>query len=148
VKADFLDVANARADREQSIQSALSDAEQERHSARALARQIRDDASGQAQRTVQSAKGKAARFLEIIASFQDPESPGRAPKALARRLVLEQQYYQALSEILEKIQGQVFLDTGQPVDLTIWRSLPKETSESQPSTEESMPTPSGSGQRD
>jgi membrane protease subunit HflK len=146
VKADFLDVANARADREQSIQSALSQAEQRKQSALAEARQIRDAAKSEAQKTLYSAKGSAARFLEIIASFQNQDSPGDASKPLARRLVLEQQYFQAVSEILEKIQGQVFLDTGQPVDLTLWRSLPKK----KPTTESpnKEPMPSNPGVRD
>lgn len=139
VKADFLDVSNARADREQAIQSALSQGEQRRQSALAEARQVRDSAMSEAQETLLSAKGRAARFLQIIAAFQNPDSPGADPMPLARRLVLERQYFQAVSEILERIQGKVFLDTGQPVDLTLWRSMPKEKPEARPSTEVTKP---------
>lgn len=142
VKADFLDVANARADREQTIQSALSQGEQRRQSALAGARQIRDSALSEAQRTRLSAQGRAARLVEILGSFQNPDSTGAAPKALARRLVLERQYIQTVSEILEKIQGKVFLDTGQPVDLTLWRSLPKDKPDSKPPTAVPMAAPS------
>jgi membrane protease subunit HflK len=128
VKADFLDVANARADREQLLQAALSQAEQRKQSAMAEARQIRDAGLSQAQQTLFEAKGLAARFIELMAAYQNPNSPNSAANPLARRLILEQQYFQAVSEILGKIQGKVFLDTGQPVDLTIWRSLPKDAS--------------------
>ncbi len=68
VKADFLDVANARADREQIIQAALSTAQQRRQSAEAEAREIRDAAQSQAQEIQQAARGSAARFLQIIAA--------------------------------------------------------------------------------
>lgn len=140
VKADFLDVANARADREQSIQSALSLVEQRRQSALAEARQIRDAAFSQGQQTLQSAKGSAARFLQIIAAYQNADSPGTTPNSLARRLVLEQQYIQAVSEILERIQGKVVLDSGQELDLTIWRSLPNSKSVTDPTNAQRAPT--------
>jgi membrane protease subunit HflK len=130
VKADFLDVANARADREQMIQAALSTAEQRRQSAEAEAREIRDAAQSQAQEVLLAAQGSAARFLQIIAQFQNPDSTATASRALARRLALEQYYHQTVTDILGKIQGKVFLDSGQPVDLTIWRSREAKSSPS------------------
>jgi membrane protease subunit HflK len=148
VKADFLDVANARADREQTIQAALSDAEQRKQSASAEARRIRDAALSQAQETLLSAQGSAARFQQIIASFQNPESPGTTKQPLARRLALEQQYFQAVAEILEKIQGKVLLDTGQEVDLTIWQKASKKTSESNGTDGAASPQPSVPQARD
>jgi membrane protease subunit HflK len=123
VKADFLDVANARADREQIIQAALSAAEQRRQSAEAEAREIRDASQSEAQQILQAAQGSAARFLQIIAQFQNPDSTETASRTLARRLALEQYYFQTVTEILERVKGKVFLDTGQPADLTLWRSL-------------------------
>jgi modulator of FtsH protease HflK len=123
VKADFLDVANARADREQIIQAALSSAEQRRRSAEAEAREIRDAAHSQAQEILQAANGSAGRFSRIIAEFQSPDSTKFDSQALARRLALEQYYFQTVTEILGRVKGKVFLDTGQPVDLSFWRSL-------------------------
>lgn len=141
VKADFLDVANARADREQSIQAALSLAEQRRQQALAEARQVRNVALSQAQEMLQSAQGSAARFLQIIATFQNSdESPGAMSPGLTRRLVLEQHYFQAVQEILGNIQGKVFLDTGQQVDLTIWRHAPTAKPEARSPGEETKPS--------
>ncbi len=148
VKPDFLDVANARADREQSLQAALSTAQQRTYSAQAEAREIRDAASSQAQQTMQTAEGSAGRFLQIIAPFQNPQSPGAFPQSLARRLALEQHYFQTVSEILEKIQGQVFLDTGQPLDLTIWRSLPTRKLETKSASDDPMPMSASPNSRD
>jgi modulator of FtsH protease HflK len=120
VKADFLDVANARADREQLVQSALSAADGRRRSAEAEAREIRDAAQSEARQTVQAAQGSADRFLEIVSPFQaDTGSPDSPDRKLARRLAMERYYHQTLAEILNKVKGQVFLDTGQPIDLTI-----------------------------
>ena len=120
VKADFLDVANARAEREQFIQMALSSADQRHRSAEAEVREIRDAALSEARETRQAAQGSAARFLQIIREFQEPDSPETKNRSAARRLALERYYYQTVAEILERVQGKVFLDTGQPVDLTIW----------------------------
>lgn len=120
VKADFLDVANARAEREQYIQAALSSAEQRRQAAQAEAREIRDAAQSQARKTRQAAEGSAARFVQLIRPFRtNPDSPDSVNRELSRRLAIERYYHQSLAEILERIQGQVLLDTGQPVDLTI-----------------------------
>lgn len=130
VKADFLDVANARAEREQYIQAALSAAEQRRQAAKAQAREIRDTAQSQARKTRQSAKGSAARFVQMIQPFQtNPDSPESPHRQLARRLAMERYYHQSLAEILQRIKSQVFLDTGQPVDLTILGSPKSESSD-------------------
>ena len=131
VKADFLDVANARADREQIIQAALSAADSRRQAAQAEAREIRDAAQSEAREIVQAAKGSAARFLQIISPFHtDPASPESPNRILARRLAMERYYHQTLAEILNRVKGQVFLDTGQPIDLTILRQLKTESPES------------------
>ncbi len=123
VKADFLDVANARAEREQYIQMALSSADQRHRSAEAEAREIRNAAESEARETLEAANGSAARFLQIIREFHDPDSPDSKTRSAARRLALERYYYQTVAEILERVKGKVFLDTGEPVDLTIWGSL-------------------------
>ncbi|MCA9072520.1 MAG: hypothetical protein KDA84_26530 [Planctomycetaceae bacterium] len=141
VKADFLDVANARAEREQYIQTALSSADQRRQSAKAEAREIHDTAQSQARKTRQAAEGAAARFVQLVRPFQlDPNSSDFANRKLSRRLALERYYYQSLAEILERIKGQVLLDTGQPVDLTILGSPKSESPE--PSTENDQQTKS------
>ncbi len=137
VKADFLDVANARAEREQLIQMALSSADQRRRSAEADAREIRDAAESEARETLQAANGSAARFLQIIQEFHDPHSPDANARSAARRLALERYYYQTVAEVLERVKGKVFLDTGEPVDLTIWGPLNLENA----ATPKSPPVP-------
>ncbi len=119
VKADFLDVANARAEREQFMQAAQSESDQTRASAQAKSREIQSAAQSQGQEIQQAAKGKAARFLQWI----EPWPPSDSTNQNARQLVLERYTTTALIEILARVKAKVILDFGQDVDLTIWRSL-------------------------
>ncbi|MGH7199502.1 MAG: protease modulator HflK, partial [Planctomycetaceae bacterium] len=70
VKADFLDVANARADKQQYVNSAHAYAEQRVAAGQAEARQILDEAATYRQQTVQTARGEAESFEKLIAQLR------------------------------------------------------------------------------
>ena len=116
VKADFLDVANARAEREQSIQNALSYADQRQFQAVSEARVLKDEAlTFREQRTV-LAKGRAAQFQKML---KQVESSDKAETMAAHQLILERKYLDVMTTLLSKVKTKVMLPSDQPLDLTI-----------------------------
>ena len=120
VKADFLEVSNARADKDKYINSALGYAEQRHEGAGAEAQSILDEAAIYRERTVEAAKGSADRFTSLVAQFRKQESDGGS-YAAARQMALRREYLTTMQEILRNVAGKVLLDSGKPVDLTIVR---------------------------
>ncbi len=116
VKQAFLDVSNARAEREQSINYALAFTEELQAKAEAEAWQIRNEADIEHRRVVEEARGKADRFRKLIASIESAESPD-----VARSLTMRRMYVEAMEDILQSVKCKVFLDSGETVDLTIIR---------------------------
>ncbi|HUG92347.1 MAG TPA: protease modulator HflK [Planctomycetaceae bacterium] len=125
VKAHFLDVSNARADKDKYVQAALTSAEQEREAARAREREILDAAFIERQQQVESARGQADRFRQIVAEFRRDAESGHQTYAAARLMAMRRLYLETMEEVLANVAGKVFLDSGKPVDLTILRD-PKE----------------------
>ena len=121
VKQSFIDVANARAERERLLNEAHAEAERLRAQAQAEAQRIRDRAEIERQQGIADAQGAAGRFLSIIAQFTESAAAGRQTYAQARRMSLEQLYLSLLEDILPQLAGQVFVDGDRPVDLTIQR---------------------------
>ena len=80
-----------------------------------------DDAEALRQRTVEESRAKADSFSRLIAQFQTAERAGEQSYASARQMALGRRYVEVMNEILGKVAGKVFLDSGQPVDLTIFR---------------------------
>ena len=120
VKQAFLDVSNARAERELLINSALAVAEELQAKADAAAFRIRNDADIEHRRNVEAARGKADRFRKLIASIESADAPD-----VARGLTMRRMYIEAMEDILQSVKGTVYLDSGETVDLTILRD-PKE----------------------
>ena len=78
VKAEFLDVSNARADSARSIHDARSYAEQRLAESQADARQLTDSAEQARQTTTSAARGTADRFLALVEQLsRDATSSGR-----------------------------------------------------------------------
>ncbi len=121
VKAQFLDVMNARADRETYINQANNYAEQRKAEATAAKRKINDEAETYRQRNVEIAKAKAHSFVKMVESFHRDEQEGIQSYAAARHMAMQRLYIEAMKDILQKVAGKVFLDSGKPVDLTIFR---------------------------
>lgn len=121
VKADFLDVSNARADKQKYVNAANAYTEQHLAEAGGKAQRQRDEAQIYARRTIEAARGTADRFTQIVRQVRRQEHAGGQTYTQARQLVLRRMYIDAMEEILGNVAGKVFLDSGKPVDLTIRR---------------------------
>jgi modulator of FtsH protease HflK len=119
VKAEFLDVSNARADRARSIHEARSYAEQKRAESQADARQF-VDAAEQARRTQGSAaQGSADRFVSLVEQMrQDAASRGRDYDS-SRALTMNRLYVETLRDVLGRAKSKVVLDGPQPADIML-----------------------------
>lgn len=121
VKSYFLDVSNARADKQKYINAANAYAEQQLAAANAEARRILDDAESYRQQSISAAHGSADSFAKIIEQFQREESQEIHSYAAARDMSMRRLYIETLEDIFRDLAGKVFLDSGKPVDLTIFR---------------------------
>lgn len=121
VKAEFIDVMNARADKETAINQARAYSEQREAEARATARRAKDSAEVIRRQSVESAKAESESFSKLIAQLRSDEQSGRRSYAEARQLTLRRKYFDTLEEVLRKVAAKVVLDSGQAIDLTILR---------------------------
>lgn len=121
VKRDFLDVSNARADREKYIYAANAYAEQQLSAARAEAAGIVNEAKAFRQQALGEARGEAASFEELVKKLQQFGQPNDAAYREARTLALRRRYMDTMRSVLQQVAGKVFLDSGKPVDITIFR---------------------------
>jgi membrane protease subunit HflK len=121
VKPFFLDVSNARADKENHIHAARAYAEQKRAASEAEQKQIIDAAETYGREIVELAEGEAESFTRLIVELKRQEAEGIQSYADARRMALKRRYLDTMEDVLAKVAGKVFLDSGQQVDLTIFR---------------------------
>lgn len=121
VKADFLDVSNARADKDRAIQTARAYAEQRRQTARAEALEVLNAAESDRQRLVERARGAADSFTRLVRQLRSEAADGTQSYAAARQMALQRRYLATVQEILSSVADKAFLDAGKPVDLTILR---------------------------
>lgn len=119
VKASFLDVSNARAEKDRTIQLEQTRAEQRISQSRAAARQMLDRAESERNTRVEAARGAADRFLKIIAQFRQEASTSGATYGDVRHRTLRRLYAATLEELLPKLAGKVIVDGAGPTDLTI-----------------------------
>lgn len=119
VKADFLDVSNARNDQEKHINDARSYAEQRAEESRAAQYQLVSEARSYDNRVNESARATADSFRAMLEQVDSdtPESTARA-----RKLALRRQYLDTLEAVLSAASGKVMLEGGRQVDLTILKS--------------------------
>ena len=121
VKADFLEVSNARADREKYIYAAKAYAVQSKHEARAQSQQIQDEAEIFRGQIVEAAKGSAYSFNLIVKQFSETASQDATTGTTARRIAMQRLYLDSMEEILRKVKSKVLLESDKPVDLTIFQ---------------------------
>ena len=121
VKSYFLDVANARAEKETMLLTAQTYAEDRETSAQAEARRISDESQATANDTVQIARAEAESFRKLVVQFQKAEEQGITTIADARQMALQRRYAEVMRRILTRAMGQVIVDGDRPVDLMLWR---------------------------
>ena len=119
VKAEFLDVSNARADMARSVNDARSYAEQKLAESQADARQL-TDAAEQARRAQGStAQGSADRFLALVEQLrQDATASGRGYDS-SRSLTMNRLYLETLRDVLGRAKSKIVLDGPQPADIVL-----------------------------
>jgi modulator of FtsH protease HflK len=120
VKASFLDVSNARAEKDRGVHEEQARAEKRLAAARAESRQRLDRAHAAGQARVEFAKGSADRFRTIVAEFRrDAESTGQSADAVRRR-TMQRLFSSTMEQLLPRFAGKVLIDPHDPVDLTIF----------------------------
>jgi membrane protease subunit HflK len=117
VRHAFLDVNNARADKEKYVHAANAYAAERGEAARSDAAQIRDEASIFRRGTVEQARAESESFGKLIAGFQ---SGGKTDET-ARRIAMRRMYIETMEDVLRRMKVKVILQSGKPVDLTITR---------------------------
>ncbi|MEX0727562.1 MAG: SPFH domain-containing protein [Planctomycetaceae bacterium] len=121
VKSYFLDVANARAEKETTLLTAQTYAEDRETSSEAEARGISDESLSRANDVVQLARAEGESFRKLVAQFERAEDEGISTIAESRQMALERRYSEVMSRILKRATGQVIVDGDRPVDLMFWR---------------------------
>jgi modulator of FtsH protease HflK len=126
VKAEFLDVSNARADMVRSVNEARGYAEQKLAESQADARQLIDNAERDRRAKVSAAHGSADRFIKLVEQLQrDAGSSGRSYDA-SRNLTMQRLYVETLREVLGRAKSKVVLDGSQPADVFMSRDREQE----------------------
>lgn len=124
VKAAFLDVSNARAERDRTISQELARAEKLKAAAEAGVRQLLDRAESERLARVEAARGSADRFVRIVDQFRDEAAAAGQTPADVRRATMQRLWTSALEELLPKLARQVLLDPDQPLDLFLVNPAP------------------------
>jgi membrane protease subunit HflK len=120
VKAAFLDVSNARAEKDRLLSQEQSRAERLLAASRAVVQQTLDRAQAERLSRVESARGSADRFVRLVEQFQSEAESGKQSPADVRRATMQRLLASALDELLPKLARKVLLDPTRPVDLTIF----------------------------
>jgi membrane protease subunit HflK len=119
VKGAFLDVSNARAERDRLLEFERSRAEQRMSAARAAALQALDRAESYRYTRVETARGAADRFDRLVDRMAQEATATGVAASLVRQRAMRRRLLETLEEILPSLRGRVVVDGGGPVDLTI-----------------------------
>jgi membrane protease subunit HflK len=122
VKADFVDVMNARADRETYVNRARAYEGQRQSDATAEAAKLHDEARSYARRKVDLAGAEAESFNRLIDQLVVASESGPRSYAEVRQLALRRQFIDTLEDVFQRVDAKVLLDSGQQVDITLHRN--------------------------
>jgi membrane protease subunit HflK len=124
VKADFLDVSNARAEQARSIQEGRTWAEQKVSQAQSERQRIVDGAEADRKATTATAHGSADRFRKLVLQMHDEVNRGGSDYARVRRLAIQRLSWQTLREIWPKVRKKAVVDAEGPVDVIVFPKSP------------------------
>ena len=122
VKAHFVDVMNARADRETYINRARAYSEQQQADGIAESEKRLDTAQSYARTTVDLARAEAESFNALIDQLMAASTQSSMSYTEVRQLALQREFLDTLETVYQNVAGKVFLDSGQPIDITIHRN--------------------------
>lgn len=121
VKQAFLDVSNARAEKERLISEAQTLSEKLVAQANAQSSQLQDQAEAARAQGLSAATGEASRFNALVDQFDLAGKTGTESRARSRDLTMQRLYWSALDDLLPRLARQIYVDGQKPVDLTIQR---------------------------
>jgi len=121
VKAAFLDVSNARAERDRVVSQEYSRAEKLLAASRAAAGQLADRAQSDRLTRIESARGAADRFVRIVEQFRLETGSEGASYADVRNGTMQRLWSSALEELLPKLARKILIDPSQPIDLMLFK---------------------------
>ncbi|MDA1161570.1 MAG: protease modulator HflK [Planctomycetota bacterium] len=122
VKADFVDVMNARADRETYVNRARAYESQRLSDAQAESARLKNEARSYARRKVDLGRAEAESFNLLIDQLVEASSSSSTSYAEVRQLALRRQFIDTLEDVFRKVDAKVLLDSGQQVDITLHRN--------------------------
>jgi membrane protease subunit HflK len=122
VKQAFLDVSNARAEKERLVSEAQTTSERLVATAMAQASQLQDQAETHRAQQLSFATSDASRFNALIDQFQASAKLQGSSYSQSKNLARQRLYWTTLETLLPKLAKNVYLDGDKPIDLTIQRS--------------------------
>lgn len=122
VKADFVDVMNARADRETYVNRARDYESQRESAGSAEAAKLKNEARTYAQRKRDLAAAEAESFNRLIDQFVVASENGPSSYSEVRQMALRREFIDTLEAVLQKVDAKVLLDSGEQVDITLHRN--------------------------
>lgn len=133
VKHAFLDVANARSEKERLISEAQSAAEHALLQAQSAGQQHLDQATTQSFREHSVARNEAQRFLALLQQIEESAQAGGQTMLAAKRATQQRMYLTVLEELLPRLRDQIVIGEGQPIDLLLPR-ISERTENASPTT--------------
>ncbi len=121
VKQAFLEVSNARAEKERLMSEAQTQSERLLAQANAQASQLRDQAESERARSLSAATAEASRFDALVDQFDRAAAAGDDARAQVREMTMHRLYWSTLEDLLPKLARQIYVDGQKPIDLTIQR---------------------------
>ena len=121
VKQAFLEVSNARAEKERMMSEAQTLSERLLAQANAQASQLRDQAESARAQGLSAATAEASRFDAIVDQFDNTAKGDTLARAQVREMTMQRMYWTTLEELLPKLARQIYVDGQKPIDLTIQR---------------------------
>jgi membrane protease subunit HflK len=119
VQAEFLDVANARAEAAKAVHDARTYSEQRLAAATSEANQLRQRASAERSAHIARAQGQAARYEQLVAQIAADATQSGRNYAESRKLAIRRLTLDTLAQALSRVARRVVIDAGQPIDLNI-----------------------------
>lgn len=124
VKADFLDVSNARAEQARSVQEARTWAEQKLAQAQSESRRIVESAVADRQARLAAAKGAADRFRKLTSQMREEAERGGRDYADVRRLTVQRMSWETLTTVWPKVRKKAIIESAGPVDVGVFPNQP------------------------
>jgi membrane protease subunit HflK len=120
VKAEFLDVSNARAEQARTLQEARTWEEQKLAHTQAECQRITNNALAESRTQIAVAEGSADRFRRLVSQMQAEAERTGGDYDQVRQLTVQRLSWRTLAEIWPKVRKKSIVDAGGPVDLSVW----------------------------